>query len=70
VFFSPKTDIFSAIVASFIIESYKMLFPDFGNQTSFQPSPPPAASIIIVKHNVADKSRAQHHICPVATLTQ
>lgn len=44
--FFQKTGIFSAIVASFIIESYKMLSQDGGDQISLQPSPP--VSIIMV----------------------
>ena len=46
-YLDSKTGILSAIVASFIIESYKMLSPNFGNQNSLQLSPP-AASIITV----------------------
>ena len=40
------TGIFSAIVASFIIESYNILSQDVGDQISLQPSQP--VSIIIV----------------------
>ena len=43
-----KTGIFSAIVASFIIESYKMLSPNSVDQSSSQPSLTPAVAIIIV----------------------
>jgi hypothetical protein len=45
--FVPKTGIFSAIVASFIIESYKMLSPDFEDQDTLQPSSPPASIITV-----------------------
>ncbi|KAF8498168.1 hypothetical protein F5888DRAFT_1906444 [Russula emetica] len=40
--------VFIPTVASFIIESYKLLSPDIGRQISQKPSPPPATSIIIV----------------------
>ncbi|KAF8498175.1 hypothetical protein F5888DRAFT_227715 [Russula emetica] len=40
--------VFIPTVASFIIESYKLLSPDIGRQISQKPSPPPAISIIIV----------------------
>ena len=45
---SNKNGVFVPTVASFIIESYKLLSPDIGHQISQNPSPPPAASIIIV----------------------
>ncbi|KAF8493437.1 hypothetical protein F5888DRAFT_1618006 [Russula emetica] len=41
------TGIFSAIVASFIIESYKMLPQDVGDQISPQPSHPPVSIITV-----------------------
>jgi len=41
------TGIFSAIVASFIIESYKMLSQDVGGQISLQPSHPPVSIITV-----------------------
>ena len=43
-----KDGIFIPTITSFIIDSYKLLSPDIGHQISQNPSPPPAASIIIV----------------------
>ena len=56
---SPKTGLFSAVVAAFIIEFYKQLSPNSGNQTvtflangtysiTTNPPSPPSASMIWV----------------------